>query len=562
VLDSLYKDKSEVMIVFFLRILISILSFLTVAGEKKPNIVLILADDVGTGDLPVYWNSSVVDMPNIDRLAQMGVRFADAHSTPLCAPSRYMVLSGNYAHRGHDPNGSWDLWANRNQFLDHQKSIAEVLRDAGYHTSMFGKWHLGAKAPPYGTTQDQTFKNVLSDPHYNWEQKIIQGPGDIGFDSSYMSLSGIQDPPYSFYRDGYLTTKAEDIKYWPVGRYSMPHGKSIIGSKRDGEGSKDWDSTAFNMILVNETIKFIDDHMADTTTKSKPFFTYVALGAVHIPHSPPDNYLDGTPIKGVYETRHLNMLLEMDKVVGSLVSMIEDRDLQKDTIFIFASDNGGLKKEDDVKLGHLTSGPLRGKKGNIFEGGHRVPLIMRYDGVFPQNQKRSKVVGLNDLYATLCELADIDVPYGSAQDSVSFAAYAKKNSKTNRAKARNRLAMWTYVLGAQRVREQAIRHNKLKLVRFENSTYSLYHLSDLSETVSVIDNPKWNKKVLRMKKGLEKLGPCPTSQTDKKGEFYISSLNQNKGCVWFREDKSRCQEHFEGEMYCGSICTRFEAWCQ
>ena len=97
------------------------------AQAKKPNILLILADDVGTGDVPSYWNSSVVEMPNLDRLAKMGVTFKDVHSTPLFAPSRYMLLSGNYAHRGSRPNGSWGLWENGNQFLTHQKSIAEVF---------------------------------------------------------------------------------------------------------------------------------------------------------------------------------------------------------------------------------------------------------------------------------------------------------------------------------------------------------------------------------------------------------------------------------------------------
>jgi len=110
-------------------------------STKKPNILLIMADDVGTGDIPLYWKSSLVDMPNIQRLADMGVTFKDAHSTPICATSRYMLLSGNYVHRGFQPSGVWRTWDKPSQFLPHQKSIADALKDGGnYVTGMFGKW--------------------------------------------------------------------------------------------------------------------------------------------------------------------------------------------------------------------------------------------------------------------------------------------------------------------------------------------------------------------------------------------------------------------------------------
>ncbi len=115
-------------------------------SPSKPNIVLILADDVGTGDIPFYWpgmeDQSKVAMPHLQALANKGVLFKDAHSTPLCAPSRYMVLSGNYPHRGSSMGGTWNLATDENQFGPYQKSIAEVLANNGYGTGMFGKWHL------------------------------------------------------------------------------------------------------------------------------------------------------------------------------------------------------------------------------------------------------------------------------------------------------------------------------------------------------------------------------------------------------------------------------------
>ena len=112
--------------------------------NKKPNVLIIFADDVGTGDVPGYWkNSSIVDMPNLQNLMKEGTTFTDAHSTPLCAPSRYMLLSGNYAHRGVAYSGLWSLNYKSNQFKKRQQSIAQVLRDNGYDTGMFGKWHIG-----------------------------------------------------------------------------------------------------------------------------------------------------------------------------------------------------------------------------------------------------------------------------------------------------------------------------------------------------------------------------------------------------------------------------------
>jgi arylsulfatase A-like enzyme len=242
-----------------------------------------MADDFGTGDVPAYWNSSIVDMPNLNRLGAKGVTFKDVHSTPLCAPSRFMLLSGLYVHRGQNPGGSWSLKQNSNQFRGKQQSIARVLQErANYHTFMVRKWHIGAKAPPNGL---YNFTHPLTHPMHDWSQALIDGPPDVGFDSSFITTGGIQTPPYSFFRDGFLSTEQENVVYW--GTYSehdMLLGRSIIG-KQGGEGSNDWDSTAYNMILVNETIAFVDNHLDDKP--DDPFFAYVALGGVHIPHSPP-----------------------------------------------------------------------------------------------------------------------------------------------------------------------------------------------------------------------------------------------------------------------------------
>jgi len=527
-------------------------ALLTTISQSKPNILLILADDVGTGDIPSWWNTtSLVDMPNINRLMSMGVKFTDAHSTPLCAPSRYMLLSGNYQHRGERPKGSWDMSETGNQFLSYQKSLAQHLKDgAGYSTSMFGKWHLGNM--PRGLMNST---HILSGN--NWEKPLLEGPGDIGFETSFVSLGGIQSPPYSFFRDDMLTTKPTDIVYWKEGKYKRPHGKSRI-KKNEGEGDVDWDSTAYNMILVNETIRFIDNHV-EQEDDDVPFFAYVALGSVHIPHSPADFYLDGSPIANQHQTRHLDMLSEMDKVVGSLVSMIEDRGLAEDTIIIFSSDNGGLRYSE--RFSHETSGPLRDAKASIYEGGHRIPLVMRYDKVFPGGESRDNLLGLNDMYATLSDLVGIDsasIPHGSAQDSISFADHI--TNENNKDGLRNELAHWEY--RKKNVPIHAIRFDNFKMVHFpENGTAALYDLNDdISETRDLSDDETYRDKIEMMYLRLQDLGPCPTEGSSSKRVQLENGWNIT--CKWFTKKKAqkRCGQFVEASTHCGKVC-RKTGWC-
>ncbi len=267
----------------------------------------------------------------------------------------------------------------------------------------------------------------MSDENHDWTKPIEQGPWDIGFDTSYVTLSGIQGPPYKFLRNGrFEGTDEKSTSLWKKGKYQMPHGKSIIA--KAGEGSKDWDSTAYNMILVNETEKFLDDHLINR--REQPFFTYVSLGSVHGPHSPPDKYIDGTLIAGKHATTHLDLLDEMDKIVGSLVSILDQRQLTNNTIILFTSDNGGGNNSGSA--GHQSAGPLRGDKGTIYEGGSRVPMTFRWDNVIPKGETRSShFVGLNDIYTTLCDLVGIKKKNRyQAVDSISFADYIFNNDKT------------------------------------------------------------------------------------------------------------------------------------
>lgn len=391
-----------------------------------------------------------------------------------------------------------------------------------------------------------------------------EGPWQIGFDSSYITLSGIQGPPYVFLRNDKIEHIGNNVSIWEKGEYNMPHGLSVI--QRQGEGSNDWDSSAYNMILVNETERFLDDHLqkygqkAEKNRNNKPFFTYIALGSVHGPHSKPTTYLDGSPISGQHPTPHLDLLSELDKVIGSLISMLDQRNLTKDTIIVFSSDNGGsrLIGSSSVKVGHESNAPLRGGKGTIYEGGSRVPLTIRWDGGgIPKDERRSSLfVGLNDIYATLCELVGIDISgrKGQAVDSISFA----KNifDETNDVGLRSYLGTWLYEKDTKaKLASSSIRYMNMKLIHdSKNDTFELYDLStDISETRNIYRYAD-SHFVRMLHEKLKEIGPC----NDRDGSFYVRKIRKMKSCMFFRRKNTakRCRKNQEGWMYCGLTCSK------
>eukprot|EP00551_Chaetoceros_affinis_P017775 CAMPEP_0203718224 /NCGR_PEP_ID=MMETSP0092-20131115/2550_1 /ASSEMBLY_ACC=CAM_ASM_001090 /TAXON_ID=426623 /ORGANISM="Chaetoceros affinis, Strain CCMP159" /LENGTH=567 /DNA_ID=CAMNT_0050597297 /DNA_START=475 /DNA_END=2178 /DNA_ORIENTATION=+ len=552
--------------------------------------MIIFADDVGTNDVPGYWNNttsssqSIVPMPNIRNLMSTGTSFSDAHSTPLCAPSRYVLLSGNYQHRGVKYGGTWNVnYDFGNQFRMKQKSIAEVLGQNGYVTSMVGKWHLGGKIPTVdgveiGSKSKPNKEYLMTDSRNDWSKPMEEGPWDIGFQTSYVTLAGIQNPPYIFLRNGTVVvdddiqsdntvdtvdTVAVDfdsqIKYWPEGNYSMPHGLSKID--KPGEGSTSWDSTAYNMILVNETRQFLDDHLASIASdpdNAKPFFSYVSLGGVHIPHSPPDKYLDGTPVAGTYGSPHLDVLYEVDLVVGSLMEMLEEMNILNDTIVVFTSDNGGLGADDDAmesaEVGHYTGGPLRAHKATIYEGGHRVPMTIKWDGGnVPRGEMRSHYVGLSDLYSTLCDLVGVEVPKRQAVDSVSFAKYLMDESSNRR--LRDSLGFWSFAKygNSFRLGQESVRMGDWKLIHnYQNETFELYNLSnDISETTNLVSDVD-ETLVENLYDEIKRIGPCHDSEEP----FYVLRQKRKRTCEWFgqRNTWKRCDRFVEGWIHCRLTC--------
>lgn len=322
----------------------------------------------------------------------------------------------------------------------------------------------------------------------------------------------------------------------------------------------EWDSSQYNIRIIKETISYIDEHLDQK--ENKPFFAYVALGSVHTPHTPPIKYVDGSNVANEYQTRHLDMLYEMDKSVGALVDAIENRNIEEETIIIFTSDNGGLRHSE--KFSHQTSGPLRGEKASIYEGGHRVPLVFRFENVFPSGESRDKLVGLNDIYSTIADLVGTNpIPHGSAQDSISFAEYL--SSAENDDGLRKTFSHWEYRRGKETI--HATRNGDMKLIHFpRNGTHSLYNLKDdISESNDISGDPQYNDLIKVMYNQLMADGPCPDADKAHGKSFelfnHFYKTKQKQLCTWFKEKRQRCKKYIEGSLYCGKTCKR-KGWCQ
>lgn len=367
-----------------------------VADPVKPNIVFILADDVGWGDLKCYNPQSKIPSPNIDRMAREGMRFTDAHTpAALCAPTRYTLVTGNYTWRGRSPGGTWG-WNAAPQFLPGQKSVGHLLQQSGYRTGLFGKLHFGGEWE----------KAADSKPDFSKPMKT--GPIQWGFGYSCVLLGGHQGPPYFYIENNRMVgdaAKVEDLKAGPL------NGGSITAA---GPGLPDWNSRAVGETLLNKVIGFIDQD------KSKPFYVHFSTDGAHSPYTPPDA-IAGTPVKGVSKmTPHTDMVHEVDVIVGKVVEALEKRGLLENTLIIVTSDNGGIPS-DRTAHGHDAVGGLRGSKSFIWEGGHRVPFVAMWKGRIPAGTVRNQLIGAHDIVPTFVELAGGRLESDQMLDSVSLA---------------------------------------------------------------------------------------------------------------------------------------------
>lgn len=436
----------------------------------RPNILFFIADDLGLGDVRCYDDESTIPTPNLDRLAREGMRFTDVHTpAAVCTPTRFSVLTGLYPFRSSLVTSvlfsAYDAPLLRHEMV----TLPELLRDAGYVTAGFGKWHLGCKfgsrsgegaAKPGIGTSKFTTRDV------DFSQPITDGPIQHGFDYWFGLGSSINHGPYTFIENDRVAAVPDRIR---------PQKKTQSGVFREGWIADGWDDERIGESICKRARGWITQQ----AVTEKPFFIYFAEVAPHFPHVPPDDVL-GTPIKGkggADDNRfRADMVLHVDTILGKLLERLDDPNgdgdesdsVAENTLIIATSDNG-------ADQGYYR--PIREKKGTIWEGGHRVPFIVRYPRIVKPGTVNQSMFGLNDLYSTLARIAGTEKRGEHGRDSfdVGDVLTGKSVTRPEPLIIQEKGNSSTF----------AVREGHWKLIRREGKT-ELYDLAtDLKETSDV-----------------------------------------------------------------------------
>ena len=425
------KTQTVLLAIFFLN---ASLAAGFSATPEKPNIVLIIADDLGFGDTGCY-GATRIPTPNIDRLGQQGLRFTDAHATSAtCTPSRYALITGQYPWR---KNGTGILPGNAPLIIDpSQPTVASILKSAGYHTGVVGKWHLGLGGPGGA----------------DWNGDIKPGPNELGFDYSFiMAATGDRVPCVYIENHRVVGLDPKDpikVRYGtpigdePTGRQhpellkmklSSGHdgtiidGISRIGFMTGGRAAR-WKDEDKADVLTGKAVDFIKQNA------TQPFFLYFATHDPHVPRVPHPRFVgkSGCGVRG-------DVIVEFDWCVGQIMETLDKLNIVSNTLVILSSDNGPVLDDGyadgavrDLN-GHTPAGPLRGGKYWVYEGGTRVPFIVRWPGRVRPGVSDA-LVSLMDFSASFAALTGTKIPAGGAPDSVNVLSALLGDSKAGRDK--------------------------------------------------------------------------------------------------------------------------------
>jgi len=379
------------------------------AASAKPNIVFVLADDMGHGDVQALNPESSIPTPNLNRLAEQGITFTDAHTpSAVCTPTRYGLLTGRYCWRSRLKSGVLSGYGEPLIEAD-RPTVASLLKQQGYTCGIVGKWHLGLNLTRTGKGNDIDLTKPVDD-----------GPNRRGFDFSYIIPASLDFPPYVYIHNGRITaTSAVEQAAQPFPAYLR-------------KGSRGNDLVMEDVLdhLLEKAVGFIRREAA----KPEPFFLYFPLTAPHKPVLPHPRFRGRTKL-GPYG----DFVVQVDWTVGEVLNAVDECGIADDTLFVFTSDNGSYMyrlddpqakdHKDDPSIqayrasSHRSNGVLRGTKADIWEAGHRVPFFVRWPGKIKPDSRCDQTICLTDFAATAAELNGGKLPEEAAEDSYSFLPY-------------------------------------------------------------------------------------------------------------------------------------------
>lgn len=374
---------------------------LLAAAQARPNIVLILADDMGSGDLGCYNPKSKISTPHMDRLAQAGMRFHDAHTpSAVCTPTRYGLLTGRYAWRSRLKSGV--LWGFSTSLIEPGRmTLASLMKKHGYATGGVGKWHLGFQE--YDPSKGERQQRV------DYSQPLRPGPLTVGFDSYFGIPASLDMEPYVYVRDdGVVQQPTEKVA---ASKHRRQNGG---GFWRGGPIAPDFKHLDVLPKIGAEAVAFIDRH--GKAASEKPFFLYVPLSAPHTPWLPTEAWR-GKCKAGYYG----DFVAQVDATVGQILAALDRHQLADNTLVVLTSDNGSHWPVSDIeKWDHAANLHYRGQKADIHEGGHRVPFIVRWPGKVQPNSECSQTICLTDMMATLAAVLGDKLPQDAGEDSYNI----------------------------------------------------------------------------------------------------------------------------------------------
>ncbi|WP_026953077.1 sulfatase family protein [Algoriphagus mannitolivorans] len=373
--------------------------------EKPPNIIFILADDMGYGDLKAFYSDSKIQTPHLDQLAMEGMIFTDAHTTSaVCTPSRYALLTGRYNWRTSLKKGV--LTGESKALIPKERTIvASLLKSRGYQTAFIGKWHLGWD----WALKVDSISQIGSGESVNYElvdfsKPIQNGPNTLGFEYSYALPASLDMAPYVYVENGKVTQEPDRVTI-DEGEYSW---------WRKGPTSPDFIHEEVTPNFFTRAIQYIENQ----SNEEKPFFLYLALPSPHTPILPAEAWQGKSGL-----LPYADFVMMIDDYIGQVNQALKAAGIEENTLLIFSSDNGcapaaGFTKL--VEMGHFPSAHFRGHKADIYEGGHRVPFIAKWPSKIMAGSSRDETISLIDFFATAAEIANYSIPDHEGEDSYSL----------------------------------------------------------------------------------------------------------------------------------------------